>query len=57
MTNRERIDRDYLVKAENILVDAICAATRNEDTELAEALGKVCSELYVSRAKCWPDED
>jgi len=26
-------------------------------TELAEALGKVCSELYVSRAKCWPDED
>lgn len=57
MTNRERIDRDYLVKAENILVDAICAATRNEDTELVEALAKVCSELYVSRAKCWTGED
>jgi hypothetical protein len=57
MTNRERIDRDYLVKAENILVDAICAAKRNEDTELVEALAKVCGELYKSRAKCWPDED
>jgi len=57
MTNRERIDREYLIKAENILADAIYAARRNEDTELAEALGKVCSELYDSRAKCWPDED
>lgn len=57
MTNRERIDRDYLIKAENILADAICAARRNEDTELVEALCNVCEELYKSRAKCWPDED
>lgn len=57
MTNRERIDRDYLVKAENILVDAICAAKRNEDDELVESLAKVAVALYKSRAKCWPDED
>jgi hypothetical protein len=56
MRNRERIDRDYLLKAENILVDAICDARRSDDNELIEALGKVCGALYKCRAICWPDD-
>lgn len=49
----EMIDRDYLLKAENLLVDAIMEARKLDDSKLADLIGATIDRLSVCRATCW----
>ena len=56
MKEYQMINRDYLLKAEIKLVDAMMEARRLDDDKLADLIGKTLDRLSLCRSRCWEME-
>ena len=53
MSNYERIDRENLCKAENLLADALMELRVDGDKELVKRIDEALDAVYCARCRTW----